>query len=133
MYPVRLVPPSPDLPFMGRVEIFYNETWGTVCDDRFFTTEGRVVCTQLGYNSTLCVAARAQFGRGSGWLKITITPESVSRYSHQCIARMQVQSGWMMLTVGLAKSAWRTAPLMAGVSMIATMVRMLESSASQVT
>ena len=32
----------------GRVEIFINDTWGTVCDFMFGAREAAVVCKQLG-------------------------------------------------------------------------------------
>lgn len=37
---------------IGRVEVCVGNTWGTatVCGNRLFTSEARVVCRQLGYN-----------------------------------------------------------------------------------
>ena len=49
---VRLVNGSQ--PYEGRVEVCFNETWGTICDSLYFWQLGLsgadVVCNQLGYS-----------------------------------------------------------------------------------
>ena len=44
-YVVRLVGGEDDKE--GRVEICYNNVWGSVCDDSWSTNDARVVCRQL--------------------------------------------------------------------------------------
>ena len=37
----------------GRLEIFINNTWGTVCDDGFTFIDANVACRQLGYGGAV--------------------------------------------------------------------------------
>ena len=34
----------------GRVEVYCNGQWGTICDNGFNSIDARIICKQLGYN-----------------------------------------------------------------------------------
>ncbi len=45
---IRLNTGGDSRPFSGRLEIYINNQWGTVCDDGFQQTEAERACRQLG-------------------------------------------------------------------------------------
>uniref|UniRef100_UPI00398ED355 neurotrypsin isoform X4 n=1 Tax=Pristiophorus japonicus TaxID=55135 RepID=UPI00398ED355 len=50
----------------GRVEIFINGQWGTICDDGWTDKDATVVCRQLGYKDPAKARSLAYFGDGVG-------------------------------------------------------------------
>ena len=84
---VRLVSPT-NLPSFGRVEVFYNDKWGTICNYLWDLKDADVVCRQLGYDGALSAPGAAAFGQGIGqiWLydvRCIGTETSLSQCSHR--------------------------------------------------
>ncbi|XP_069059211.1 lysyl oxidase homolog 3 isoform X2 [Pleurodeles waltl] len=54
----------------GRIEVFYKEEWGTICDDDFTLENANVLCRHLGFVSATGWAHSAKYGKGVGriWL-----------------------------------------------------------------
>jgi hypothetical protein len=54
----------------GRVEVFYNRRWGTICHYNWDINDANVVCRQLGYKNALRALSGYQVPDGTGqiWL-----------------------------------------------------------------
>ena len=63
IYPVRLSDGTDAA--SGRVELFLNDRWGTVCDNNFDNLDGQVVCRQLNQGSISRIANPGQYPAGT--------------------------------------------------------------------
>ena len=74
--------------YEGRLEIFWNGVWGTVCDDAFSNVDAAVVCRQLGYSADNAIAfGNGYFGQGNGtiWLD-DVQCEGHENFLFQCLS-----------------------------------------------
>ena len=55
-----------DNPYEGRVQVYHDGTWQTVCDDGWGIEEATVVCMQLGYSTATAAPGSAYYGEGTG-------------------------------------------------------------------
>lgn len=54
----------------GRVEVFHDGEWGTVCDDSFDLNDAHVICRQLKLGKGVEARTRAKYGQGTGKILI---------------------------------------------------------------
>ena len=68
LYVVRLVDGPSN--HEGRVEVYHNGVWGTVCDDGWDWNNAQVVCSELDLGYAVSAIPGAFYGQGSGqiWL-----------------------------------------------------------------
>ncbi|XP_028407297.1 deleted in malignant brain tumors 1 protein-like [Dendronephthya gigantea] len=66
---VRLQGPLSD-DGIGRIEIFFNGTWGTICEYGWDLRDARVVCRQLGFQNVARVLYKNQVPSGSGQISL---------------------------------------------------------------
>ena len=52
--------------YEGRVDVYYNGQWGSICDDGWGIQEAQVICRQLGFGLAFAATNEAYFGSGSG-------------------------------------------------------------------
>ena len=76
------------VPNAGRLEIYHDNRWGTVCHDEFGDEDGTVVCQQLGYTRLKGFNNQTNPGTGEIWLDDVNCSSSHVRLS-QCKSR-----GW---------------------------------------
>ena len=63
---MRLV--SSSFAHIGRVEVHYNESWGTVCNTQWDIQDANVICKQLGYTGAESTQLATAIGNGTIWI-----------------------------------------------------------------
>jgi len=75
-------------PREGRLEVYHNGTWGTVCDDGFTDTAARVVCCSLGLGYSGMEIGVSQYGIGTGKILLDdIDCDGTERHIGECSHR----------------------------------------------
>lgn len=69
----------------GRVEIYHDGQWGTVCDDGWDLKEAQVVCRQLKFPGAVSVVTEEIYGKASGpiWMD-DMECSGTEKYLHAC-------------------------------------------------
>ena len=69
----------------GRVEVYSQGEWGTICDDSWDSDDAEVVCRQLGYSGIVSsYEGISEYGQGEGPILSSIDCEGTETNVEEC-------------------------------------------------
>ena len=80
---IRLV--DGNSPEEGRVEVYHNGEWGSVCDDGWDLNDAKVVCLELGFQRAIAAVGYSTFGEADPETRVSKVDNYAVLYVH-CVA-----------------------------------------------
>lgn len=58
-------------PEEGRVEVYHNGEWGSICDDGWDLNDAKVVCLELGFQRAVAAISYGTFGEADPGTRVS--------------------------------------------------------------
>ena len=110
--------------FGGRLEVFFNGEWGTVCDDEFDVNDADVACRQLGFSRSLNFSSVGSLGYDPlQWNTVNGQLAYFHYYAGISQVRVDSQYSWMTYVVLALSHHWSLVQILELVSTIVPTAR----------